>query len=58
MHPDAWPDGDTPDANTHRVTHINNRSYAVTDPEKHFASGRAEDSIFFHKTVAQRATVL
>jgi hypothetical protein len=32
--------------------------YAITDPGEHFASGRAEETIFFHKTVAQSATVL
>jgi hypothetical protein len=37
------PSGQTPGLPTHRVTRVPWR-YAVTDPEKHFASGRVEDS--------------
>ncbi len=54
----------------HRVTCVNYTTYAigskpgmclnnaVPPPEVDIASGRAEESIFFHKNVAQSATFL
>jgi hypothetical protein len=49
---------DTSRLNAHRVTRVNNRSYAVPPPEVDIASGRAEDSIFFHKKFARDANFL
>ncbi len=43
---------------THRVTPVIDLSYAIPDPEKHFASGRAEEDKLFHKNVALCATFL
>jgi hypothetical protein len=37
---------------------LTDTTYAVTDLAKHFASGRAEWDILFHKNVAQSATFL
>jgi len=31
---------------------LSNRGYAVTDPEERFASGRAEEDLFFYKKFA------
>ncbi len=44
--------------NAHRVTLVSDTSYVVTDLAEHFASGRAEDPMLFHKNVAQSATFL
>jgi hypothetical protein len=51
--------------NAHRVSPVIHTSYAVGSKSSvhlemngRFASGRAEDSILFHKTFAQRANVL
>jgi ABC-type tungstate transport system substrate-binding protein len=41
-----------------RVTRVIDTSYAVAHPKGNFASGRAEDSLLFHKNVALRATFL
>jgi len=50
--------GETPGLMNHRVTRVNDTSYAVTDSKGHFASGRVEDLFLFHKNVALRATFL
>jgi hypothetical protein len=40
------PSGLAPGRNQrHRVTRVNDRSYAVTDPKAYFAAGRAEEII-------------
>jgi hypothetical protein len=39
-----------------RVSRVNDRSYAVTDLEAHFASSRAEQTILVPEHVAQGAT--
>jgi hypothetical protein len=42
------PSGLAPGRNQrHRVTRVNDRSYAVTDPKAYFAAGRAEEIISF-----------
>ncbi|MFP4436305.1 MAG: hypothetical protein ACLFVO_03585 [Chloroflexaceae bacterium] len=33
--------------NAHRVTPVNNTTYAVTDPAEHFVSGRAKETRSF-----------
>jgi hypothetical protein len=42
----------------HRVRPVNDMTYVVVDPTRDFASGKAEESIFFHKTYAHNAHVL
>jgi hypothetical protein len=52
------PSHETSGLHVNRVSRVNNTSYEVTDLAEHFASGRAEDSILFHKTFAFCANVL
>jgi hypothetical protein len=40
--------------NIHRVMRVNDRSYAVTDPEGNFASGRAEQDILVSGNVGSQ----
>jgi len=42
----------------HRVTRVNYTCYAVTDLKAYFASGRAEDPIFFYENFSQREKFL
>ncbi len=41
--------GEMPGLMNDRVSRVNNTTYAVAHPKGNFASGRAEDSILFHK---------
>ncbi len=50
--------GETSGLRTHRVSRVIDTTYAVAHPKGNFASGRAEDSILFHKNFARSAEFL
>ncbi len=43
--------GQTSDLNAHRVSRVTDRTYAITEPKEHYASGRVEDPRSFAQNI-------